>query len=190
MANPHPRRENLVNGTVPKENGNSIDFALELMSWPLIDLADAEAMERRLRDYLELCRKYDTKPIIAGMCASIGSNRPEVMRWSQGKRTRLGERLTPSSAEILQKYLNNLEILWEYNMQNGGFTQPVTGIFLGKNNFGYKDTSETVVRHEGSEDRPTRAQLEEKYRSALPEREAEDVEIEDPDQGRLPDSTD
>jgi hypothetical protein len=37
-----------------------------------------------------------------------------------------------------------MEILWENYMQNGKIN-PVSGIFLGKNNFGYQDKTEYVL---------------------------------------------
>ena len=37
-----------------------------------------------------------------------------------------------------------MEILWENYMQNGKIN-PVSGIFLGKNNFGYVDKQEHVL---------------------------------------------
>jgi hypothetical protein len=37
-----------------------------------------------------------------------------------------------------------MENLWENYMQNGKIN-PVAGIFLGKNNFGYQDKTEYVV---------------------------------------------
>ena len=55
--------------------------------------------------------------------------------------------------------LNALEQLWEYYMQNGKIN-PVSGIFLGKNNFGYVDKTEHVI-----EPRATlnESDLEQKY---------------------------
>lgn len=37
-----------------------------------------------------------------------------------------------------------MENLWEMYMQNGKIN-PVSGIFLGKNNFGYQDKTEMVL---------------------------------------------
>ena len=37
-----------------------------------------------------------------------------------------------------------MEMLWENYMQNGKIN-PVSGIFLGKNNFGYTDKQEHVI---------------------------------------------
>lgn len=167
---------------VPTTNRASIDFVREYMSWPRIDLADPEAMERRVNDYLALCAEYDTKPLISGLCIVIGSNRQEVMLWSNGANNRLARELSPESADILQKSLANLEVFWEFAMQNDGYRNPVSGIFLGKNNFAYKDSSETVVRHESTQQGPTRAQLEAKYAAALPE-DTDEVVVEDPDEG-------
>ena len=37
-----------------------------------------------------------------------------------------------------------MDVLWENYMQNGKIN-PVAGIFLGKNNFGYQDKSEYIL---------------------------------------------
>ena len=162
---------------VPQRNEDSIAFVMEYMSWPAIDVADAEAVDQRVRDYLRLCAEWNTKPLFAGLCVVLGTNSAEVRRWARGERTGLGEKLSPESALVLEKSLENLEVLWEFAMQNDGYRNPVTGIFLGKNNFGYKDTSENVIRHETAAQGPTKAQLEAKYAAALP---AEDVVVEHP----------
>jgi hypothetical protein len=44
----------------------------------------------------------------------------------------------------MKKAHEYMEILWENYMQNGRIN-PVSGIFLGKNNFGYQDKTEYVV---------------------------------------------
>ena len=170
------------NAITPTTNRASIAFVQEYMSWPVIDLADPAAMEQRVNDYLNLCVEYDTKPLISGLCIVIGSNRGEVMQWSNGANNRLARELSPESARIFQKALENLEVFWEFAMQNDGYRNPVSGIFLGKTNFAYKDSSETVVRHETGAQGPTRAQLEAKYAAALPE-DPEIVVEDDPDEG-------
>ncbi|MBY4798337.1 hypothetical protein K6V98_08260 [Collinsella sp. AGMB00827] len=149
------------------------------MSWPMVDMADPEAVRRRALEYLDLCAQYDTKPLVSGLCIVMGTNRDEVTKWAKGQKTSLGYRLSPESSLELQNALANLEVLWEFAMQNNGYRNPVTGIFLGKNNFNYKDISETVIRHESASAGPSRAQLAEKYAAALP---AEDVRVEDPDE--------
>ncbi len=61
-------------------------------------------------------------------------------------------------------------------MQNGKIN-PVSGIFLMKNNFGYADKSEVVLTPNNplGESR-SQAELEQKYLDALPAEGAEDAE--------------
>lgn len=165
----------------PTTNRASIDFVREMMSWDCIDLGDPEAVRRRGSEYFALCAKYDSKPLISGLCASLGTNREEVMRWGKGSHTALNDKLSPASEQELKSLLEKMEVFWEYAMANDGYRNPVSGIFLGKNNFGYKDQSETVVRHDGGSAGPTREQLEARYSAAIPEPvEAEDVKVEAP----------
>ena len=165
----------------PTTNRASIDFVCEMMSWDCIDLGDPEAVMRRGEEYFALCAKYDSKPLISGLCASLGTNREEVMRWGKGSHTALNDKLTPASELALKSLLEKMEVFWEYAMANDGYRNPVSGIFLGKNNFGYKDQSETVVRHDGGSAGPTREQLAARYSAAIPEAiEAEDVRVDAP----------
>ena len=48
------------------------------------------------------------------------------------------------TVDYIKRAYNYMEILWENYMQNGKIN-PVSGIFLGKNNFGYQDKTEYVV---------------------------------------------
>lgn len=161
---------------VMDRNSDAIDFSLEMMSWPSIDLSDADAMRQRFNDYLELCRKYNTKPLISGMCAVMGFTRNELTSWAKGNNNNLARRLSPESAELLARLSQMNEIYWEFAMQNNEYRNPVTGIFLGKNNFGYKDVSETIVRHDDEDAAPDRKALERKYRAAIP---LDDVKVEE-----------
>jgi hypothetical protein len=55
----------------------------------------------------------------------------------------LSELPTLTTVSIKKAY-EYMEILWENYMQNGTIN-PVSGIFLGKNNFGYQAKTEYVV---------------------------------------------
>ena len=46
--------------------------------------------------------------------------------------------------DLVKRVYEIMENLWENYMQNGKIN-PVSGIFLGKNNFGYQDKTEYVV---------------------------------------------
>lgn len=98
-----------------------------------------------------------------------------MIDWSNGKRTSLSERITPESGNVIQKFLKFLEISWESAFSNNGFRSPVTGIFLAKNNFGYKDESTNIVKHENAEVTPDRAKLAAKYMAALPSEQIDEI---------------
>lgn len=167
MANPNPKISNLA-GSTPKDAAQAIGYVDELFSWPMIDVSDPEAMTQRIHDYHELCQRYKSKLLVSGLCLALGTDREEVQRWSKGQNTGFGKRLSAESALILQRELKLLETAWEFSFQNGGYSQPVAGIFLAKNNFGYKDESGTVIRHESEKDGLSKKELQEKYSKALP----------------------
>jgi hypothetical protein len=52
--------------------------------------------------------------------------------------------LPTSTLDAIKKAYKYMEMLWENYMQNGKIN-PVSGIFLGKNNFGYQDKQEHVI---------------------------------------------
>lgn len=171
MKNPHEQETGL--------ESQSIDFLMELSSFGRIDLSDPDAVQERYLQYLGLCKRYQTKPLISGFCRVMGVSREELIQWSAGKRTAFGDRLSPESALLLKNFLEDFEVSWEFAFQNNGYRNPVTGIFLAKNNFGYKDTSETIVSHKVADAGPTKAQLEAKYQAALPEQEPpKDIKLE------------
>lgn len=180
----NPNSQRNINGHRPQEQqtgleAQSIDFLMELSSFGTLDLSDPEAVQERYLRYLALCKRYQTKPLISGFCRVMGVSREELIQWSAGRRTALGDKLSPESATLIKNFLEDFEVSWEYAFQNNGYRNPVTGIFLAKNNFGYKDTSETIVSHKVADAGPTKAQLEAKYQAALPEQEPpKDIKLE------------
>lgn len=169
------RYGNSPNTQTPANNSETISMIRELIRWPTIDPSDPEQLMQRFEDYCDLCERHDSKILVSGMCQSFGMTRNDVMDWAKGKRTRLDKMLSTESAAVLKNILQSLEVSWESAMQNNGYRNPVTGIFLGKNNFGYRDESQTVIKHEDAAQGPTKAELEAKYMASLP---AEDVTIE------------
>ena len=78
------------------------------------------------------------KPTVNGLCNSLGISRDTLCQWKNGNYR------TSSHSDVIKKAYNILENLWENYMQNGKIN-PVAGIFLGKNMFGYTDKQEVVV---------------------------------------------
>jgi hypothetical protein len=86
------------------------------------------------------------KPTVAGMGMALGLDRRrlwEIKTGNYGTQKSLSE-LPTLTKDSIKKAYEYMEILWENYMQNGKIN-PVSGIFLGKNNFGYQDKQEMVL---------------------------------------------
>jgi hypothetical protein len=122
----------------PGDNAKYLGHALTISRLPLVDINDANAVAERIDLYFQLCFENDMKPTVSGLCNALSIRRNTIMTWKNGT-----FREDTHQAVILKAYAM-LETLWEDYMQNGKIN-PVSGIFLGKNNFGYQDKQEHVV---------------------------------------------
>ena len=131
----------------PGDNTMYLQQSLELMNLPTIDLHDVVAVQERINEFFNIMAKYDTKPTVAGMAMALGMDRRRL--WAIRNDQPTGgagytTALPPEVADCIKKAYFLMENLWENYMQNGKIN-PVTGIFLGKNNYGYQDTVEHVL---------------------------------------------
>ena len=132
----------------PGDNAKYLALNMEIMELPNIDLNDVEAVNERLKEYFEIYAKYDTKPTVSGMAVALNGHSRQWL-WSvvtgqpYGGRGDTANLPTQVSNSIKKAYVT-LEMLWENYMQNGK-VNPVAGIFLGKNNYGYQDKTEYVL---------------------------------------------
>ena len=136
------RKSNLPNlaepNTDPGDNSKYIRHALATLNLPPIDISDPEQVSNRIAWYFDHCAEKDMKPTVKGFCNSLGVHRDTIHTW------RTGEFRSGTHQAIILKAYNLLEELWENYMLNGKIN-PVSGIFLGKNNFGYADKQEYVL---------------------------------------------
>lgn len=131
----------------PGDNTMYLHQSLELMNLPTIDLHDIMAVQERINEFFNIMAKYDTKPTVAGMAMALGMDRRTL--WAIRNDQPTGgagykSALPSEVADSIKKAYLLMENLWENYMQNGKIN-PVSGIFLGKNNFGYQDKTEYVV---------------------------------------------
>ncbi len=129
---------NALKNMEPGDNSRYLAHAMAVMNMPPIDIADPVQVEKRIQDYMGLCTQYDMKPTVKGFCNSLRISRQALLDWKRGN-FRAG-----THQEVILRAYDLLEELWENYMQNGKIN-PVSGIFLGKNNFGYQDKQEYVV---------------------------------------------
>ena len=139
-----PVQESLAPITEPGDNTKYLQVSMKLMSLPDIDLKDPNQVADRLAEYFSIQAEADLKPTVAGLGLALnGMDRRRL--WEI--RTDVVDRnqdLPTSTRDLIKRAYKLMENLWENYMQNGKIN-PVSGIFLGKNNFGYQDKTEYVV---------------------------------------------
>ena len=130
----------------PGDNAKYIKNAMQLSVLPKIDLRDSDAVEERIQEFFNIQFENDLKPTVSGLGIALGLDRRrlwEIKTGNYGTQKSL-EELPTSTKDSIKKAYEMMENLWENYMQNGKIN-PVSGIFLGKNNFGYQDKTEYVV---------------------------------------------
>ena len=120
---------------------------MALYNMEKINLRDTEQLDNRIAEYFNLYMSYDTKPTVMGLAMALGMNRRTLYGITHDKpiggKGNYSNLPSESTLRIKNAY-NLLENLWETYMQNGKIN-PVSGIFLGKNNYGYRDKVEYEV---------------------------------------------
>ena len=130
----------------PGDNTKYMIVTTKLFNLPTIDLHKPELVQERLNEYFEIHAQADMKPTVAGMGMALGIDRRRLWEIKTGVSTsnRWVENLPDETKDLIKKAYNYLETLWENYMHNGKIN-PVSGIFLAKNNFGYQDKVEHVI---------------------------------------------
>ena len=153
-----PDRANYGLADVGKgDNAKYLQHVMVTMSQPNIDISDPVQVQERIQWYFHHCVSSDMKPTVKGLCNSLKITRKALWDWKNGT-------YRPGSHQdiILQAY-DTLEELWENYMLSGKIN-PVSGIFLGKNQWGYSDKQEYVLTpNTGGIDEVSKDDLEAKY---------------------------
>ena len=138
--------ETLAPVTEPGDNAKYIGVSMQLFNMSKVDLHKPEEVQERLAEYFQIHFDADLKPTVAGMAMALGIDRRRLWEIRAGAPTsnRWVEDLPTLTKDSIKKAYDFMENLWENYMQNGKIN-PVSGIFLGKNNFGYQDKTEYVV---------------------------------------------
>ena len=141
----------------PGDNARYLRFALDCYDLPPIDIADPVVVEERINWYFRHCTECDIKPGVAGLCGALGIDRQTFYQWTVGNvRESTHNHLAKRARYILEQ-------LMEQYVMNGKIN-PVSGIFLMKNHFGYADKQEVVVSPKnGIGEIENQKQLEQRY---------------------------
>ena len=141
----HKKGDVLLNE--PGDNAKFMKVNMVLFNMDKVDMKDVEAVQNRINEFFMLYAENDMKPTIAGMAMALGTDRKTL--WAMktgGSANGAGYKydLPPEVSLTLKKAYNLMENLWEQYMSSGKIN-PVSGIFLGKNNYGYQDKTEYVL---------------------------------------------
>lgn len=151
-------QENVKKG----DNARYLRMARAAVALPPIDIADPEQVSNRIGMYFDYCEQNDRKPSMLGIANWLGVSRDTLNSWKRG------EYRASTHSDLIEKAVMVLEELWTDYMQNG-LVNPVSGIFLGKVMFGYKDVQDYVITPNqplGQDGDP--ATMAQKYKQALP----------------------
>ena len=157
----------------PGDNTKFTMVSLRLMQMEPIDLHSLDEVNQRLDEYFMMMGEEDVKPTVAGMAMALGMNRRTLYAIAHDAPTGGAGYKTALPAEValsIKRAYSMMELLWEQYMLHGKIN-PVTGIFLAKNNFGYQDKQEMVLtpNTEGSTQSPQ--ELERRYLESVPDEE-------------------
>jgi len=128
-------------------NTKIIKKNLEIFNLPEIDMSDPRAVDARIKQYFEIEAKWGFKPTVAGLGNALNftpRQRLWEIRMGKDRRGSMPYGLPPEVSDIIKRAYKLMEQNWEDYMQNGKIN-PVAGIFLGKNNYGYQDKTEYVL---------------------------------------------
>ena len=168
---PRKSRSDMVGNAelTPSDMSRYIKQARSAVDLPEIDISDISQVKDRLEWYFDECENSGLKPTMMGMCNALGVSRQTMYNWGHGE-YRSGTHL-----RTIQKYLNMLEEIWEMEMVEGKIN-PIVGIFLGKNHFGYADKQELELSPKDPlGDRTDPKVLEERYLESVVDDAEEDM---------------
>lgn len=150
------RLANIAASPDPGDNTLYVRKNLELFRLGKVDLYDPKALLDRTNKYFQIMARYDSKPTLSGYAMAIGIDRRRIWEIKTGNFPSWEKQyrdLPEASVIIIRKMYDYLEMMWEDYMLNGKIN-PVTGIFIAKNQFGYQDRIDYV---------PSAAPEQEKY---------------------------
>lgn len=123
----------------PGDNAKFLKHGLDIQLWGDVQLSDPIAVAERSKMYLQKCIDDDVKPSIEEYALALGISRIALYQYREG--------IIGKNAEVLntlKRTCNLINAQMVHYMQNGKIN-PVSGIFLMKNNMGYTDKQEVVV---------------------------------------------
>lgn len=156
-----PKRNNWPTGqqpteTHPGELAEKLRNLDALRRMPPIDCKDPQAVQARIDHYFEFCDRHELRPGVEGLALAVGVRRETIWKWSHEP--------GPRGDAARHAYALLAALMEEWTLS--GRLNPVSGIFLMKNNFGYHDSQQLELSRADMQQMPTEtaAQIAERYR--------------------------
>lgn len=117
--------------------------SIQLASIPPTDMDDPEAVANTIFQYFELCAQEGIKANVTNLALALSIDNRKFSEYVNGT---LGKGKNASQVrELLKKAKTMLEGQMNLYMENGKIN-PVAGIFLMKNHFGYQNETEVTIK--------------------------------------------
>ena len=140
-------------------NERHIDHTMSLAMMKPLEVWDAEHVGRRTAEYLEKCKEDGVRVNLSSYALALGTT-PDGLNEMMCDKSK-----TQETRNAIQKGVAVIEsVMIEMMMEQR--INPVTGIFLLKNHFGFKDQSEISFKGHIETDKKT---LQAKYRAVVDE---------------------
>lgn len=130
-----------VNAVPEDERKIIMQHNMNLFSLPKINPNDPAALSERIRLYFNSCAETNLSPSVAGFSLSLGIDRRTLWTWMAGT----VETVKNQESLVLLKNAYNFITAQYEDLMNNSKINPVAGIFLMKNNMGYKDQTDHVI---------------------------------------------
>lgn len=139
---PRKRRNDLPSTALSSdERMNILKHNLQIAALPKIDPNDPEQLTARVMQYFDICTDNNLSPAVASFALSLGIDRRTLWGWMTEER---GTIKNQECANIIKTAYSIINSQYE-DMLNTNKINPVSAIFLMKNNLGYKDQTDHVV---------------------------------------------
>lgn len=157
------RTEALTPQYQPGDMSRMIMDSIHISSFGSVDMHDADAIEKRIYEYLMYCVEHDMRPTVESMALAFNTNRTQMWRWKEGVDSSLPERCR----NAIKKGYSIMNQLLTQTMADGKIN-PVAAIFLLKNNHNYKDQTDVVVTPNNPYQAASDDELKDKYLTDIP----------------------
>lgn len=123
------------------DNSKLLSYSLALSRLPKIDIDNPEQVKNRIELFFDITVEYDMKPAVMSLALAFGFDRYTLYNCLNGRSDKIKNSESLHTIKAAYNVINN----YYEQLMNTGRINPVAGIFLMKNNMGYKDTTDYII---------------------------------------------